>query len=151
MAGGCCLPCVNDIVEMLTDPKDNMSRRGLFRMASFSGKGVTDMEFTLEDARSPRELPRTSGSHVFKGIQRTNARDGIVRCHWETALEGPKDELTCGVLSTFLMTNDISHCRVAVLKFRLMDGKLDGSQLVISTASLFILTRQQFLSISAWP
>ena len=82
----------NDIVEMLTDPKDNMSRRGLFRMASFSGKGATDMEFTpLEDARSPRELPRTSQVRIaslkaFNERMPEMVRDATGRLRWK----GPK-------------------------------------------------------------
>jgi hypothetical protein len=83
----------NDIIELLSDPKDTSSRRSLYRLASSSDKGAIDIEFTpLEDARSPRELPKLAQVRV-RSVGAFNERmpemvlcDATGRLRWK----GPK-------------------------------------------------------------
>lgn len=71
----------DDLVEMITDPKDSASPRRIYRTVSFSGTGSLDLEFLpVEEDRAPKQVPKHVRNRITSVKTFNDRRPEMILC-----------------------------------------------------------------------
>ena len=69
----------DDLVEMISDPKDPASSRRIYRTVSFSGTGGLDLEFLpVEEDRAPKQVPKPVRTRITTVTAFNNRRPQMI-------------------------------------------------------------------------